>query len=278
MSPSLSEPDYRFIRDLVYQRSRINLGNHKQELVAGRVAKRLRQLGMESYSEYCHFLESEAGQVELTDLIDAISTNHTSFFRDLRHFEFLRGEILPKLETLIPRSKPRKLRVWSAACSSGEEPYSIALCLADHFSKVKGWSWEVEATDISTRILAAAEAGIYDAQQVTLPQPDWLRRYFQRGVNAYEGCYRVKREVREQVRFYHANLFQPQYPFPPGFHVVFCRNVMIYFDRPTQQQLLQKIAEHSARGAYLFVGPSESLIGIRGSFRYLSPGIYQKDA
>lgn len=276
MTHSLSEADYRFIRDLVYERSRINLGNHKHELVAGRVGKRLRRLGLQSYSQYCDFLQSDSGQEELIDLIDAISTNHTSFFRDLRHFEFLRNHVLPALVS-ASRASARKIRIWSAACSSGEEPYSIAICLAEFFSRVNGWTWEIDATDISTRMLAGAEAGIYEADQVKLPQMEWLKRYFQRGVNAYDGYYRVKNFLRSQVRFNHVNLFQPRYPFAPGYQVVFCRNVMIYFDRETQEQLLKRIADYSALGAFLFVGPSESLIGIRGCFRYCAPGIYQKD-
>lgn len=272
----LSEADYRFIRDLVYERSRINLGNHKQELVAGRIGKRLRQLGFQHYSQYCDFLQSDRGEDELVDLINAISTNHTSFFRDLRHFEFLRNQVLPKI-TSAPQVPARKLRVWSAACSSGEEPYSIAICLAEFFARTPGWTWQIDATDISTRMLAHGENGIYEADQVKLPQMEWLKRYFQRGVNAYQGHYRVKSALRSQIRFHHVNLFQPRYPFPSGYQIVFCRNVMIYFDRETQQQLLKRIADHSAPGAFLFVGPSESLIGIRGCFRYCSPGIYQKD-
>lgn len=276
MTHSISETEYRFIRDLVYQRSRISLGDHKQELVAGRVSKRLRELGMRSFSQYCQFLQTHSGPDELTDLIDAISTNHTSFFRDARHFEFLRKEILQKLGTVMPLMNKRKFRVWSAACSSGEEPYSIALCLAEYSSTVSGWSWEIDATDISTRMLAVGEAGIYEAEQVTLPNPDWLRRYFQRGVNRYQGYFRVKQEIRDQVRFHHVNLFQARYPFSTGFQVVFCRNVMIYFDRSTQEHLIQRIADASAPEAFLFVGPSESLIGIRHSFRHVAPGIYQK--
>ena len=276
MTHSLSEVDYRFIRDLVYERSRISLGDHKQELVAGRVAKRLRQLGLQSYSEYCDFLLTCDGEEELIDLVDAISTNHTSFFRDPGHFDFLRTQILPKLASAA-RNQARKIRVWSAACSSGEEPYSIGICLAEFFSKTPGWSWEIDATDISTRILARAEAGIYEADHVKLPQPEWLRRYFQRGVNSYAGHYRVKVELRSQVHFHHVNLFQRSYPFPPGYQIVFCRNVMIYFDRATQQQLLKRLADHSAPGALLFVGPSESLIGIRDCFRYCAPGVYQKE-
>lgn len=275
--PSLDEREYRLIRDLVYQESRINLGNNKQELVSGRVGKRLRHLGLHSYAEYCRYLESELGQQELRNLIDAISTNYTSFFREAKHFEFLQNEILMKLDDRAGRTAGRKFRVWSAACSSGEEPYSLAVCLANFFSKRPAWNWEVAATDISSRMLAAAEAGIYEAAQVKLPNPEWLRRYFQRGFNRFAGHFRVKPELREKVQFHHVNLFQARYPFAPGFQVVFCRNVMIYFDRPTQLQLIQRITEFLAPGGFLFIGPSESLIGIKHALRYLQPSIYGKE-
>ena len=275
--PSLDEREYRLIRDRVYQESRINLGNNKQELVSGRISKRLRHLGMHTYEEYCRFLETGPGQQELRNLIDAISTNYTSFFREAKHFEFLQKEILAKLDDRAVRSDGRKFRVWSAACSSGEEPYSLAICLADFFSKRPAWSWKVDATDISSRMLAAAEAGIYEVGQVKLPNPEWLRRYFQRGFNRFAGHFRVKPGLREKVQFHHVNLFQARYPFSPGFQVVFCRNVMIYFDRPTQHQLIQRITEFLAPGGFLFIGPSESLIGIKHTLRYLQPSIYSKE-
>ena len=276
MVRSISDDDYRLIRDLVYQESRINLGNNKQELVAGRINKRLRHLGMGGYEDYCAFLQSGEGHEELRNLIDAISTNYTFFFREGKHFAFLRETILPGLETRTGRRSGRQFQVWSAACSSGEEPYSLAICLDDFFSRRDGWDWEVAATDISTRMLSKADAGIYEEDQVKLPNPEWLRRYFQRGFNRFSGHYRVKQELREKVRFYPMNLFQARYPFPAGFHVIFCRNVMIYFDRPTQQQLIQRLIEYLAPEGFLMIGPSESLIGIKHALHYVQPSIYQK--
>lgn len=273
---TIAESDYRLVCDLVYKHSRIALGANKHELVAGRIKKRLRQLGMSSYSEYSRLLLSPRGAVELEALIDIISTNFTNFFRDIQHFEFLRREILPKLDPKR-RLASHKFRVWSAACSSGEEPYSIAITLAEFFSRSPQSTWEIEASDISTRMLDLANRGIYDLQQVRLPQPDWLGRFFQRGHNDYAGYCRVKPEIRKGIRFHHLNLFSNRYPFAAEFHVVFCRNVMIYFDRNSQQQLVRKMVDCLLPGGYLFVGPSESLIGIEHPLRYVKPSIYRKE-
>lgn len=140
-----------------------------------------------------------------------------------------------------------------------------------------GWTWEVEATDISGRMIERASRGIYDANQVVLPRGEWLQRYFQRGVNEFEGCYRVKEDVRDRVRFTQLNLFQAAFPFRAGFDVIFCRNVMIYFDRPSQEQLVRLLGSHLAPGGYLFVGPSESLIRVAHGLRYVQPSIYRKE-
>lgn len=276
VTETIAESDYQLICDLVYQHSRIALGANKHELVSGRIKKRLRQLGLPDYSDYCRLLVSPDGSGELEALIDVISTNFTNFFRDPQHFDFLRREILPKLD-LQDRARPHKFRVWSAACSSGEEPYSIACVLADFFPRAPRWSWEIEATDISTRMLEAAGRGIYELDKVRLPQADWLRRFFQRGHNRFAGYGRVKPEIRKAVQFHHLNLFQARYPFAAPFDVIFCRNVMIYFDRPSQQQLVLKLFQWLRPGGHLFVGPSESLIGISHPLRYVKPSIYRKE-
>jgi chemotaxis protein methyltransferase CheR len=272
-SRAIAPDEYQLIRDLVYKHSRIALGPSKQELVSGRVRKRLRHLRMETFSEYCHYLQSVEGLKELRNLIDAISTNYTNFFRDLHHFEYLKDEILQKL----PLPGAHKFRIWSAACSSGEEPYSMAMVLADFFERLPRWTWEVEASDISTRMLDIAQAGVYEREQLRLPNAEWLRRFFQRGVNEFEGYCRIKGDLRGRVRFHHLNLFQPHYPFSTGFNVIFCRNVMIYFDRATQQQLVHRLADFLAPGGFLLIGPSESLIGTKHTLRYIKPSIYQRE-
>ncbi|HLP78515.1 MAG TPA: protein-glutamate O-methyltransferase [Candidatus Paceibacterota bacterium] len=272
-SPQITREDYEFISRVVYERSRISLGPDKQGLVTSRLAKRLRQLQIGSYHEYCQYLSSPKGAEELRYLIDRISTNHTHFFREMKHFDFLGGKILPAWNA----SKPKEpLRVWSSACSSGEEPYSIAIYLAEKLAPAANGQWHIDATDISTRVLDIARSGVYDAERLNDVPPEWLRRNFQKGVRDWEGQFRVKEALREQISFHHLNLLEGQYPFPKPFHVIFCRNVMIYFDRETQTDLIARLSERLAPGGYLMVGHSESLSGVKHSLKLIQPAIYIK--
>jgi chemotaxis protein methyltransferase CheR len=276
-SPLISEPDYEFIRALVYKQSRIHLGHDKKGLVTSRLAKRLRQLRLDNYSEYCQLLRSPAGTEELSFLIDRISTNHTHFFREARHFEFLSDTVLPAWQK-NPSGRGEALRLWSAASSSGEEPYSIAIHLAEHLAPATSGAWQIEASDISTRVLEVARQGIYAEERVAGVSPDCLRRYFQKGVQNWKGQFRVKQELRDRVRFHHLNLLEPAYPFIKPFHVIFCRNVMIYFDRSTQTDLVGHLSDILIPGGYLMVGHSESLSGIKHSLRLIQPAVYLKPA
>jgi chemotaxis protein methyltransferase CheR len=273
--PALSAAEYRLIAGKVYAHSRIRLGDDKQALVTGRLAKRLRQLNLESFAEYCALLESDHGGKELGPLVDLISTNHTNFFREIQHLDFLRDHILPQLVPTLVRQH-ETFRIWSAASSSGEEAYTMGIVLAEYARHHGTYSWAVEATDISTRILEKARAAVYPAEHVRLPEPDLLPRYFQKGSGQSEGYFRVKDSLRTQVKFHHTNLLQAQYPVAANQHVIFCRNVMIYFDTSTQQELVDKLIRQLAPGGYLIVGHSESLLGVKHPLRTLKPGIYQK--
>ncbi len=272
---TISAEAYEFIAGKVYARSRIRLGPEKQALVTGRLGKRLRQLGMDSFEAYCEFLESTQGEQELGPLVDLISTNHTHFFREIEHLDFLHKEVLREwVPQLVQRGET--FRCWSAACSSGEEPYSMAIVLAEYARKHGTFHWQIEASDISTRVLERAQQGIYPAERVKVPQPDLLPRYFQKGVGANVGFYRVKDALRQGVRFYQLNLLQAQYPVAASQQVIFCRNVMIYFDTATQQELITKLTAHLATGGCLIVGHSESLLGVRHHLKAVRPGIYRK--
>ena len=273
--PALSADEYRLIADKVYAASRIRLGDDKQALVTGRLAKRLRELKLETFTEYCALLASERGTAEMTQLTDLISTNHTNFFREVQHLDFLRDHILPELIPVLVRQR-QLFRIWSAASSSGEEAYTMGIVLAEFARQHGAYSWAVEATDISTRILAKAKAGVYAADHVRVPEPDMLPRYFQKGTGESEGFYRVKDSLRAQVTFHHLNLLQPQYPVAANQHVIFCRNVMIYFDTETQQELVHKLIRQLAPGGYLIVGHSESLLSVKHPLKTLQSGIYQK--
>jgi chemotaxis protein methyltransferase CheR len=271
----IKREDYEFIRTLVYDYSRINLGPDKQELVSARVGKRLRALNLESIAAYCQFLRSPEGDDELSNLIDVISTNHTFFFREPAHFDFLEKHIVPEMTGPTGCAHRGPFRVWSAASSSGEEVYSLAILLAEQALARPSWAWQIEATDISTRILKRAREAIYPSESVNKVRADLLKRYFQRGLGPQEGNYRVKSELGARVTFRHLNLLGDSYPFTEPFHVIFCRNVMIYFDRPTQEELVRRLSDRLVRGGYLMVGHSESLTGIHHRLKMVKPAIYQ---
>jgi chemotaxis protein methyltransferase CheR len=271
----LADADYDFICRLVYEKSRISLGRDKKILVTSRLAKRLRQLKLDGYHQYCELLRSPAGAEELRYLIDRISTNHTHFFRETKHFDFLREKLLPQWQA-DPRSRGAAFRVWSAASSTGEEPYTIAIHLAEHLAPAESGAWQIEATDISTRVLDIARKGVYDVERLSSMSHDLVRRHFQKGLGEWEGQFRVKNELRERVQFHHLNLLEPPYPFSQPFQVIFCRNVMIYFDRPTQEALVSHLAEKLVPGGHLFVGHSESLSGIKHSLKLVQPAVYLK--
>lgn len=270
--------DYEFIRKLVYDFSRINLGPDKQELVAARIGKRLRALNVPNITAYCELLRNPSGAEELSNLIDVISTNHTFFFREPAHFEYLEKHAIPEfLHEKSPHNRST-FRIWSAASSSGEEVYSIAILLSEIGAARPGWRWQLDATDISTRILKRAKEGIYPSESVSKVRPELIKKYFQKGHGPQEGNYRVKPEVSGRVTFRHLNLLGGAYPFTDPFHVIFCRNVMIYFDRPTQEELVRRLSEKLVPGGYLMVGHSESLTGIHHRLRMIKPAIYQLPA
>lgn len=273
---SISDRDYKRICDLVYEFSRINLGDNKKELVTARLGKRLRAQGMDSFSDYCRFLETSEGEEELIHLIDCISTNHTHFFREMKHFDFMRDTALPDFCMRFGEKGQKEFRIWSAACASGEEPFSLAIVLSEFFSNKPGYDWSIEATDISTRILKKAHTGVYATERLQEVRPDVLRRYFQKGVKDWEGYYRVKQDLRDHAHFSNINLLQAEYSFEEKFHVIFCRNVMIYFDRETQEQLVRKLHDHIYTGGYLMIGHAESLTGVKHDYRTIKPSIYQK--
>jgi chemotaxis protein methyltransferase CheR len=271
----LSAEAYRTLAALVYQHSRIRLGPDKQPMLANRLRKRLRALGLTSYEEYGAVLHSAHGPDEIEQLVDLISTNHTRFFREPEHFTFLTGRVLPELVSRLAGERS-SLRMWSAAASSGEEPYTLALVLAEYFRENPAVEWQIEASDISHRMIEHAEQGIYALDRGHALPPELLRRYFQRGVGAREGTCRVKTELRQRVRFHRVNLFQAEYPVAREQHVIFCRNVMIYFDPASRATLVQKLARHLAPGGFLVIGHSESLLGIRHDLESVRQSVFRK--
>ncbi len=258
-----------YVSSLVYERSRIRLDSGKQALIRARLGKRMRHYGFTELAEYCHFLQTDADEEEFTRVIDSLTTNFTHFMREPDHFDFL-------VRTAIPSLKLKTgLRVWSAACSSGEEPYTIGFFLSENESRIPGGNWSVAASDLSTKVLEKAIAGIYDDERVSSLPREWLRKYFQRGHGRWAGHYRVKKSISDRIKFQNLNLIE-SYTHPEPFHVIFCRNVMIYFDRPTQESLVTRLAHFLEPNGYLLIGHSESLNGLKLPFRCLRPSIYQK--
>jgi len=264
----LKETHFKKISDIVYRSSGIHLKKGKEALVRARLAKRLRARRMHDVQEYLDFLQSAEGSHEQASFIDAMTTNKTGFFREVDHFNYLRDQVLPEL-------KSRRLRFWSAACSSGEEPYTLAIWLREHVPDIDARDALILATDISRRMLAKARLAVYPAEALQSLPSAQFEKYFSRVNGQPAGSYRVAGNVRKMVRLAWLNLLEP-WPMKGPFHVIFCRNVMIYFDRPTQQQLINRFYELLEPGGYLFVGHSEGLSSIRHGFQYMRPATYRK--
>ena len=251
----------------VYDLCGINLKSGKEELVHSRLNKRLNALNLDSFEEYFKFLDNDRQGKEVIWMIDALTTNKTSFFREIQHFEFLRERVLPNL-------KEKKLRIWSAACSSGEEPYSIAMLLAETLPNFKNWDIRILGTDICTKVLEMANQAVYSADLLEPIPAAWRQKYFT-AENASKSTYRLLPELRKLVRLGRLN-FMDNFPMRGPFDVIFCRNAMIYFDKPTQETLVRRFYDLIAPGGYLLVGHSESLTGAKHDFTYIQPATYQK--
>lgn len=270
---TLKASEFRQISELAYQRFGLDLKKGKEALVAARLGKRLREKGIQSFAEYYrHVLADSTGEA-LVELIDSLTTNHTSFMRERAHFEFLARatqEELREIETL---------QIWCAASSTGEEPYSIAMCLSDAWSKGaenRRRSFRILATDISTRVLAHARRGVYLAERFKELPDAWRRAYLLRGEGECKGSYKIKPDLASRVEYQRLNLIEP---FQHGrrFHVIFCRNVMMYFDKATQQDIVTRLGACLEPGGYLFVGHSESLTGVEHGLKYVRPATYRKE-
>jgi chemotaxis protein methyltransferase CheR len=273
-SVQITEAQYQKLARLVYRLSGINLGPAKKELLKARLAKRLRATGCRNVNQYMRLLESDDTGSELVNFLDCITTNKTDFFREPQHFDFLVKEVLPNLERL---TKGQPLRIWSAACSTGEEPYTIAIVLMENKSYWERMGVWLLASDLSTRVLEHGRRGIYAMERVQGIPRQILTRYFQKGRNRWEGFVRVRPELRAMVNFQRINLMDP-FSFDRPLHIIFCRNVMIYFDKPTQERLVEKFYHCLVPGGLLFVGHSESLTGIKHRFRFVRPAIYRRES
>lgn len=266
----LRDKDFRKIVELVMNTAGIVLSEKKRPFIQGRLGRRLRALGMQDFRQYCSLLETPDGDDERSNLINAITTNHTSFFREPHHFTYLARTILPKI--VNEGKDQRRLRIWSAGCSTGEEPYTIAMTLREQASLLSGWDVKVLATDLDTNVVAHAAAGIYDAERVE-DVPSSLRKRFVTELPG--GKVQMNDELCSLITFAPLNLLQP-WPMKGPFDIIFCRNVVIYFDKPTQRKLFDRYAQILKPDGSLFIGHSESLLNVTDRFDLVGRTIYRR--
>jgi chemotaxis protein methyltransferase CheR len=266
---ALRATEFAAISALAREEFGLELGKGKEQLVAARLGKLMRKLGFSAFPDYYrHVLSDHTGNA-LVELIDALTTNHTSFFREPTHFDFLVEKVFPEHAGRDP------VRIWSAASSTGEEPYTIALTARECMGARSLMLPRILASDISTRVLETARKGIYRAERFQGGVAPWLRKHLLRGEGTWEGWYRMRPEILSMVDFRRVNLIEPL-PDLGRFTVIFCRNVMIYFSRETQEQLVNRLTACLEPGGYLFVGHSESLTGMQHGMNHIRPAIYRK--
>lgn len=267
---NLTDQEFETLTDFIKSRFGINL-KHKRVLIEGRMASVLRSRGIPDFATYLDILFKDKSGTEVTTLLNKLTTNHTFFLRENEHFEYLKQEVLPYFERL--RAREKNLRIWSAGCSSGQEPYTIAMTLNEYFGARKaGWTIQVLATDISMNVLSKAQEGIYAADMINDVPPSWRTKYFKA---LPDGNFQVADQIRQSIDFHTLNLMDP-FRFRKPFDVIFCRNVMIYFDGPTKDKLINKFYDWTSNGGFLFIGHSETVNKENAKYRFIKPAIYRR--
>lgn len=275
MFDQLSERDYQRLASVIQGHCGIRMPPAKRTMVEGRLRKRVRALDLADLDGYCRYLFDEGGLgLEFAHLIDAVTTNKTDFFREPDHFDFLCEQAVP---ALLERRGDRPLKLWSAAASIGAEAYTLAMVLADMALRRPDLRWAVLGTDISTEVLEQAALGIYPEEMVEPVPPDMRRRYLMHARDALRREVRIVPELRRLVRFRRLNLMDASYPVDRDVDVVFCRNVLIYFDKPTQRAVLERLCGHLRPGGFLFLGHSESMAGGDLGMRQVAPTVFRRD-
>lgn len=269
---AITDNEFKELVHFIKQNYGINLAQ-KRTLVLGRLQHYIEQNGFASFSEYLQYVISDRSGKAGTVLVNKLTTNHTYFLREPKHFEYLEQQVLPYLAKREQQSKD--LRIWSAGCSSGEEPYTLAMVMASYFGTEK-WCWDskILATDISAAVLEKAQNGEYANGQLETLSPEWRTVYFDK---IDEESSRVKDKIRREVIFRRFNLMNPVFPFKKKFHVIFCRNVMIYFDAETKSQLIERFYEQTEPGGFLFIGHSESINRQESKYKFVAPAVYRKE-
>ncbi|VAW85614.1 Chemotaxis protein methyltransferase CheR [hydrothermal vent metagenome] len=265
------QSDFERIKKQIFDMTGISLSDAKKDMVYGRLSRRIRDLGLTDFKDYCD-LVAEPDSDELNNFINAITTNLTSFFREDHHFKFLVETALP--DVMKKNRESRKIRIWSAGCSTGEEPYSLGIVLKEALPRKHNWDIKILATDLDTDVLAKAQRGIYDLDRINGLAESRQKKWFSRGTGKQAGFVKVTDEIKNLISFKQLNLMS-EWPMKGSFDIIFCRNVVIYFDKPTQRILFQRYAELLSESRYLFVGHSESLYKVSTQFKLIGNTIYQ---
>ncbi len=267
---AMQDREFQMLVSYIRDHFGINL-EKKKNLIEGRLGNHVLDIGFESFQDYFDHVRADSSGIELSNLANRLTTNHTYFMREPEHFNFLKRHVLPDLST---RLSSHDIRTWSAGCSSGEEPYTLAMVMRDYFSyNIKNWDTTILATDISSKALKTAREAQYSEESLEILPETWRKRFFCR-VDA--GKYKVDDKVRESVIFRVFNLMQEQFPFKSKFHIIFCRNVMIYFDKPTKMSLVERYYDATEPGGYLMIGHAETISKYETRYEYVQPAIYRK--
>lgn len=276
MDATLTSSDFQQLSSLIYSELGIKMPETKNTMLTGRLARRLRALGLGTFTQYCQFLFSPKGlEEEMVHLINAVTTNKTDFFREPSHFDYLTRTALTVLQEKQRFSSRRPLRIWSAGCSTGEEPYTLAMVLSDYRASQPGFRFGILATDISTRVLEIARRAVYPMERIEPISQQHRKNYLLKGRDQRNPEVRIAPELRNLVRFGRLNFMDEDFGLPEMVDIIFCRNVIIYFDKETQEKLMVKFSRHLNPGGYLFLGHSELLHGYQTPFVQVAPTIYR---
>ena len=269
----ITDKEFSLFQALIHREAGIHLAPAKKELLMGRLGRRLRELGLKAYGAYYEYV-MEAGREELVRLLDAISTNETSFFREPRQFEFLTQRVFPEWKS--SQAGTRRIRVWSAGCATGEEPYSLAMILWDHLPPAAGWDIQIRATDLSTRALERARAGIWTLEKAEDIPPRYLKEFMLKGRGSQGRMMKAGPKLQSIIEFERLNLNAETYPAMGLFDLIFCRNVLMYFSAESRARVVERLLNHLVPAGYLFLGHAETLNGVTERVRSVMPTVYMR--
>ena len=270
---NLTDKDFNFIKKLVSDNTGIVLSDAKRSMVYSRLTKRLRSLSIPDFAGYCQLIKDGDGGGEFVNFVNAITTNLTSLFREKHHFDHLAGHLIPYWQKT--RNIEKRIRIWSAGCSTGEEPYSIAITLLEHFHDIRQWDVKILATDLDSNVVAKAKSGVYASERIDGLPDKLAKKWFKRGKGEHDGMVKVNPALQELITFKQLNLLE-SWPFKGGFDLIFCRNVVIYFNKDTQRVLADRYANVLKDDGTLFLGHSESLFKVSDRFKLLGNTMYDK--